>query len=38
MLALTSGVSVDDVRRSLESLEVSGRARRDGLGWRLADK
>jgi hypothetical protein len=34
MLALTSGLGVETVRRSLESLERSGRARRDGLGWR----
>ncbi len=38
MLALTSGLSVETVRRSLESLERCGRVRRDGLGWRLADR
>jgi hypothetical protein len=38
MLALTSGLSVETVRRSLESLERSGRARRDGLGWSLVGK
>jgi hypothetical protein len=37
MLALTSGLSIETVRRSLESLERCGRARRDGLGWRAAD-
>jgi hypothetical protein len=37
MLALTSGLSVETVRRTLESLERRGRVRRDGLGWRLAD-
>lgn len=37
MLALTSGLSAESVRRSLESLERCGRVRRDGLGWRLAD-
>lgn len=37
MLALTSGLSVETVRRSLESLERCGRVRPDGLGWRAVD-